>query len=67
MPAAAFRAGQLTIIDTTISDNLANDYGGGIVLEGEATALTMRNSALVGNEARGEGGGLIAVNYRPHR
>lgn len=60
-----FSTGQLTIIDTTISDNLAVDYGGGIALEGEATALTMRNSTLAGNEARGEGGGLMAVNNQP--
>ena len=45
----------LTVQDSTISDNVANDRGGGITADG---TVTLRNVTVAGNESGGIGGGV---------
>ena len=52
--------GSLTIIDSRIVDNSANDLAGGGIYCERADSLTIRNSLISGNSANTDGGGIWA-------
>jgi predicted outer membrane repeat protein len=58
--ATAKGGGELTIVDSTVSDNLANASGGGILMQAGSDGVTIHNSTLTGNAAV-LGGGLAVL------
>jgi hypothetical protein len=56
-----FHGNQVQVVDTTIRGNHADRDGGGIHVEGFASALRVERSTLVANDATGEGGGVLLV------
>ena len=55
---AIFSRGALTVTNSTISGNLANDNGGGIFIDDMAARTTVTDSTISGNGAVNEGGGI---------
>ena len=49
--------GNVTVNNSTVSDNSAGSYGGGI----SADNLTVNNSTITGNSALAVGGGIFAA------
>ncbi|MEM9770792.1 MAG: right-handed parallel beta-helix repeat-containing protein, partial [Cyanobacteria bacterium P01_D01_bin.73] len=54
----ASRYSQLTLIDTTVSNNAS--YGGGAGIFSDSSTVTLISSAIVENLARGKGGGIAS-------
>lgn len=54
---------QLTVNNSTFSNNSSSGYGGSIALEGSNTSLVMNNSTIDSNNAGGNGGGIYGAGY----
>ena len=52
----------LTIVNSTITDNIAAIFGGGIMNTGANANLTLVNTTLSGNQSLGVGGGGLTNN-----
>src|SRR5262249_15783678 len=50
--------GDLNIIDSTVSGNVASGAGGGVAMHGFVGSLFVSNSTIVGNTSGGVGGGI---------
>jgi CSLREA domain-containing protein len=57
--AAISNGGQLTVINSVISNNRSLQFGGGGIQTGTGTALTVTNSSIISNTAVNNGGGGI--------
>lgn len=55
-------AATITLIETTIRDNIAHTYGGGLISAGE---MTIRRSTISGNLAWESGGGITNTEHGP--
>jgi hypothetical protein len=55
------RHGLLTLLDSTLANNLA-DFGGAISVDGALSRCDLINSTLSGNQANLDGGGIYPVN-----
>lgn len=60
---ASDHEGVLNVIDSTITDNLAEDHGGGLSA-GSRAAVSLTRVNITGNRAVGEGGGLFVAAER---
>jgi hypothetical protein len=63
-----FEEGKLSLLRTTVSDNIAEEYGGGLYNEAISTlggSMTVRDSTITGNRAAAAGGigsgGLLTI------
>ncbi len=64
------RFGSVSLIDSTLSGNVATSHGGGIYHRGDFqnqfATLTITDSTISGNTAGGNGGGVFAFNSDSH-
>ncbi len=61
--APSSETGALNVIDSTISNNVAGNEGGGIAMGRDSGPLFVSNSTIAANEAGGAGGGISVAPF----
>jgi predicted outer membrane repeat protein len=59
---ALYAEGNVTIVDSTFTDNIANADGGALYAWNPARTVSVRNSVFSGNYADNQGGAIIGAN-----